>query len=135
MRIESALLFGNLPDGKPLSVRLGVPVKARDKGRGVTEIPLTLDIPAAAVTLLPGSDGRYTGHAELRISALDDQGNQSTAPPLRISLSSARPPDEAGTVQYQTRIFLRGRTAYVVAALYDPVSGEVAVGRADVEAP
>jgi hypothetical protein len=36
-------------------------------------------------------------------------------------------------VHYQTRIFLRGRTSQVVAALYDPVSGEVAAGRVDLE--
>jgi VWFA-related protein len=133
MKIESALLFGELPDGKPLGVRLGTPVKARGKGRGVTEIPLTLDIPTGAVTLLPASDGQYRGTAELRLSALDDQGNQSTAPPLRVDVASPRPPVEAGMVHYQTRIFLRGRTAHVVAALYDPASGEVAAGRADLE--
>jgi VWFA-related protein len=135
MRIESALLFGALPDGKPLGLHLGAPVKARGKGRGVTEIPVTLDIPASAVTLLPGSDGRYRGQAELRLSALDDQGNQSTAPPVRIELSSARAPSATGLVRYETKIFLRGRTTHVVAALYDPVSGEVAAGRVDVTAP
>jgi hypothetical protein len=135
MKIESALLFGELPDGKPLGVHLGAPVKARGKGLGVTEIPLTLDIPASAVTLLPAADGQYRGQAELRIAALDDQGNQSTAPPLRVDVVSAKPPAEAGMVHYQTRIFLRGRTAHVVAALYDPASGEVAAGRVDLEEP
>jgi VWFA-related protein len=135
MKIESALLFGALPDGKPLGLHLGTPVKAQGKGRGVTEIPLTLDIPAAAVTLLPASDGRYRGRAELRISALDDQGNQSTAPPIRVELSSATPPSATGTVRYETRIFLRGHTSHVVAALYDPATGEVAAGRVDVAEP
>jgi VWFA-related protein len=135
MKIESALLFGTLPDGKPLGVRLGTPVKAQGKGRGVTEIPVTLDIPVAALTLLPASDGLYKGQAELRLSALDDQGNQSTAPPIRIDLSSPRPPSETGTVRYETRIFLRGHTSHVVAALYDPVSGEVAAGRVDLREP
>ncbi|HEY4589325.1 MAG TPA: hypothetical protein VII86_08845, partial [Thermoanaerobaculia bacterium] len=133
MRIDSALLFGELPDGKPLGVHLGAPVKAKGRERGMTEIPLTLDIPASAVTLLPASDGQYRGQAELRIAALDDQGNQSAAPPLRIDVSSPQPPAEAGVVHYQTRIFLRGRTSQVVAALYDPVSGEVAAGRVDLE--
>ncbi|MFL6231524.1 MAG: hypothetical protein ACJ76N_00150, partial [Thermoanaerobaculia bacterium] len=135
MKIESALLFGALPEGKPLGLRLGAPVKARGKERGVTEIPVTLDIPASAVTLLPASDGRYKGEAELRIAALDDQGNQSTAPPIRVALSAAKPPSETGTVRYETKIFLRGRTTHVVAALYDPVTGEVAAGRVDVAAP
>jgi VWFA-related protein len=132
MKIDSAVLFGELPDGKPLGVRLGTPVKARGKGLGVTEIPVTLDIPASAVTLLQASDGRYQGRAELRLAALDDQGNQSTAPPVRIDLSSARAPSEAGLVRYETKIFLRGRASRVVAALYDPVSGEVSAGRVDV---
>jgi hypothetical protein len=101
----------------------------------VTEIPLTLDIPASAVTLLPGSDGQYRGQAELRIAALDDRGNQSAAPALRVDVASPRPPAEAGVVHYQTRIFLRGRTTHVVAALFDPVSGEVAAGRVDLEGP
>jgi VWFA-related protein len=132
MKVDSAVLFGELPDGKPLGLRLGAAVKAQGKGWGVTEIPVTLDIPAAAVTLLQASDGSYKGRAELRIAALDDQGNQSTAPPIRIDLSSAKPPSETGTVRYETKIFLRGRTSRVVVALYDPVSGEVAAGRVDV---
>jgi len=132
MKIESALLYGELPDGKPLGLHLGAPVKG--KGR-LTEIPITLDIPVSAVTLLQASDGRYAGHAELRLAALDDQGNQSAAPALRIDLSSAKPPAETGMVHYQTKIFLRGRTSSVVAALFDPLSGEVAAGRVDVKGP
>ncbi|PYQ65156.1 MAG: hypothetical protein DMF53_06055 [Acidobacteria bacterium] len=133
MKIDSALLFGELPDGKPLGIHLGAPVRAKGKGRGMTEIPVTLDIPTSAVTLLPGSDGHYRGQAELRIAALDDRGNQSVAPPLRVDVSSPQPPSEGGVVHYQTQIFLRGHTTHVVAALYDPVSGEVAAGRAELE--
>jgi VWFA-related protein len=132
MKVESAVLFGGLPEGKPLTLHLGTPVKAKGKGLGVTEIPVTLDIPVAAVTLLPGDDGHYKGEAELRLAALDEQGNQSTAPAVRIGLSSAKAPSVAGMVHYETRIFLRGNASRVVAALYDPASGEVAAGKTDV---
>ena len=95
----------------------------------VTQADSVVKVEATRAAPLPVGTNRF------RLVVVDDQGNQSTAPPIRIDLSSPRPPSETGTVRYETRIFLRGHTSHVVAALYDPVSGEVAAGRVDLREP
>jgi len=131
MTVESALLFGDLPEGEPLTVRLGVPASAQEKGikKGVKVIPVTLEIPASAVTLLP-ADGGYAAKVELRLAATDDRGNQSDIPVVPIDLSSPTPPAAGQSLRYETRIFLRGQARRVVAVIYDPLSGKTAAGEA-----
>lgn len=132
MKVESALLFGELPDSDPLILRAGRPVAGRQ--RGVREIPIALEIPVSAVTLLE-ENGRYEGRAELRFAAIDDQGNQSSLPPLAIRLSSLQPPVAGAQVHYTTSLFLHGRASHLVAAIYDPLTGKVAAGRTDLTIP
>ena len=132
MKVGSALLFGELPDAAPLAVHLGAPV--RGKERRTTEIPVVLEIPASAVTMLP-ADGRYAGRAELRLAAMDDEGNQSDIPATAIKLDSPREPGPGALLHYTTRIYLRGRASQVVAVVYDPLSGALAAGKADVRVP
>jgi VWFA-related protein len=135
MKVESALLFGDLPEAEPLAIHLGTPTKGK-KAR-VTEIPLTLDIPASVLTMLPDQTqgGRYAGQAELRLAALDEQGNQSTVPMVPLRLVSPRQPGAATKLRYETRISLRGRANRLVAMIYDPLSGKIAAGRVDVAMP
>ena len=130
MKVESALLFGDLPEAEPLAIHLGTPAR---KAR-VTEIPLSLDIPASVLTMVP-DQGRYTGQAELRLAALDEQGNQSTLPTVPLRLVSPRQPGAASKMRYETRISLRGRANRLVALIYDPLSGKIAAGRVDVAVP
>jgi hypothetical protein len=130
MKVESALLFGDLPEAEPLAIHLGTPAR---KAR-VTEIPLSLDIPASVLTMVP-DQGRYTGQAELRLAALDEQGNQSTVPTVPLRLVSPRQPGAASKMRYETRITLRGRANRLVALIYDPLSGKIAAGRVDVAMP
>jgi VWFA-related protein len=132
MTVESALLFGELPDAEPLTIRLGQPVKG--KNPRVTEIPVTLDIPASAVTLLP-ADGRYSGQAELRLAAMDEKGNQSNVPTVALRLVSPRQPSAGAKLRYETRISLRGRTSRLVATVYDPLTGKMAAGQVSVLTP
>jgi len=132
MKVESALLFGDLPEAEPLAIHLGPPTKGK-KAR-VTEFPVTLDIPASVLTMLP-DEGRYTGRAELRLAALDEQGNQSTVPTVPLRLVSPRQPSATTKMRYETKISLRGRANRLVALIYDPLSGKIAAGRVDVAMP
>ena len=132
MTVESALLFGELPDAEPLTIRLGQPVKGKDPR--VTEIPVTLDIPASAVTLL-AVDGRYSGQAELRLAAMDEKGNQSNVPTVPLRLVSPRQPPAGAKLRYETRISLRGHTSRLVATVYDPLTGKMAAGQVSVATP
>jgi VWFA-related protein len=129
MKVESALLFGDLPEGKPLELHLGTAVKGAK--RGVTDIPLTVDIPVEAVTVLP-AEGQYMAQAQLRLIATDEQGNQSTLPTLGIKLTAPKQPEPGAKLRYTTTVHLRGRANQLVAAVYDPVTGSVAAGKADI---
>jgi VWFA-related protein len=133
MKFESSLLFGDLPPGDTLTVRLGTPVKGAR--RGVTEIPVTVEIPVNAITLLPTEDGRYKGKVQLRFAALDDSGNQSPIPVLDLQLVSPRSPSEGGSVRYQTKVFVRGKVDRLAVALFDPMTGKISAGRASLAAP
>jgi VWFA-related protein len=132
MKVESALLFGDLPDAEPLAIRLGAPAKGRQAR--TTEIPITLDIPASVLAMVP-DQGKYTGRAELRLAALDEQGNQSTVPVVPLRLVSPRQPSASTKMRYETRIALRGKANRLVALIYDPQSGKIAAGRVDVAIP
>jgi VWFA-related protein len=135
MKVESALLFGDLPEAEPLAIRLGTPSKGQ-KGKA-TEIPVTLDIPASVLTMLPDQTqgGRYTTQAELRLAAMDEQGNQSTVPTVPLRLVSPRQPSPTSKMRYETKIVLRGRANRLVALIVDPLSGKIAAGRVDVAMP
>jgi VWFA-related protein len=134
MKVESALLFGEMPDGAPLQLQLGAMTRSTTQ-RGAFEFPLTVDIPAEAVTVLPAEGGKYAAQAQLSLVAMDDRGTQSTMPVIRIKLSSEKPPEPGTKLRYSTTIYLHGRADQLVAAVYDPVTGNVAAGKARMPAP
>jgi VWFA-related protein len=133
MRLESALMFGSVPGTAPLGVRLGAPVRARGRGKGL-EIPVLLAIPTSALTAVP-IDGKYTAQLQLRFAASDDQGNLSDIPGLQLKLASSKPPADGQYVRYDTRITLNGKARHLVAAVYDPLSGKISTGEVDLPVP
>jgi VWFA-related protein len=128
MILESALLFGNLPDAIPMPVRVGT-VQSR---KGSTEIPLTLALPVNAFSAVPMTDGKYRAKLELRIVATDDQGNRSDIQALPLELASDKEPKAGGYVKYETKITIKGKPRQLVLATYDPLSGKIATAQADV---
>ncbi|MEA2564129.1 MAG: hypothetical protein QOH06_5633 [Acidobacteriota bacterium] len=127
MTLESALLFGNLPDALPMPVKLG----AVQRRKGDTEIPLTLALPVSAFTTVP-VDGKYRAKLELRIVATDDQGNRSEIQTLPLELASDKEPKAGGYVKYETKVTIKGKPRQIVLATYDPLSGKIATAQADV---
>ena len=133
MKFESSLLFGDLRADDSLNVRLGAPVKGAR--RGVTEVPVAVEIPVKSITLLPAEDGHYKGRVQMRFAAVDDAGNQSLIPVMDLQLISPRPPSEGGAVRYQTKVLLRGKANRLAVAIFDPMTGKIAAGQANLEAP
>lgn len=127
MMMESALLFGNLPDAIQMPVKLG----AVSKTRAGVEIPITLALPVAAFTAVP-VDGKYHAKLELRVAAIDDQGNRSEIPVIPLDLASDQEPKAGGYVKYETRVTIQGKPKHLVLATYDPLSGKVATSEVDV---
>jgi VWFA-related protein len=127
MMVESALLFGNVPGGVVLPMRVGTPTKTRNG----TEIPITLGLPADVVTLVQVGN-KYAAHSELRFAASDDNGNDSELPILPININSDHPAKPGGFIKFETKITLKGKANHLVATVYDPVSGKLATAETDL---
>jgi VWFA-related protein len=130
MLVESALLFGTVPGGPLLPMRLGTPVKTR-KG---TEIPITLGLPADVVTLVQVGN-KYAAHAELHFAASDKNGNDSELPVVPLDITADHPAKPGGFIKFETKLTLKGDANHLVAAVYDPISGKVATAEADLTLP
>jgi VWFA-related protein len=127
MMLESALLFGNLPDAVQMPVKLGTIAKTK---AGI-EIPLTLALPVNAFTAVP-LEGKYHARLELRVAATDDQGNRSEIPVIPLDLTSANEPKAGGFVKYETKVTVKGKPKHLVLATYDPLSGKIATSEVEV---
>jgi hypothetical protein len=129
MVVESAMLFGSPPGAIPMPMQVGTPVR---DGRKEMVLPITLAIPVAGITVLP-LDGKHVAEMELRVAAIDENGDRSDVPvvPLRMSLDQA-PPAEAH-LRYDTKIRLRRIEQHLIVAIFDPLSGRILTAEADVK--
>ena len=117
---ESALLFGDLPGSIPLGLALGSP---RPKGRGKIEVPVQLNIPMDEVAMLPDGD-HFVAELELRIAAIDEEGNRNELPVVPVILQGPEPPPGVHSV-YETSIKIRNRPHNIVISLYDPLGDRI----------
>lgn len=128
MMVESTLLFGNAPSSETLDVQLGAPTKA---GRGKVEMELTVLVPTRALTFLPAQGG-FVAEAELRVAALDEDGNTSEVPVVPLRLAPATLPGENEVARYRTKLKLRKKKHDLVVSLYDRPSGSIMTRRVEV---
>ena len=129
MQVESAMLFGSAPGSNPLPMQLGKPVRA---GRREVELPITLAIPADAITMVP-LEGKHVAELELRVATVDAEGNRSGIPviPLRLTLDDVS--QIAGKfIRYDTKVRLRRIGQHLIVAIYDPLSSRIFTAEADV---
>ncbi len=131
MKVESALLFGGLPEGTSMPMKVGEIKRTR---RGELEVPLTLGLPVDLMTVVP-VNGKYNAQLELRFAASDLDGSGSEIPVVPVTLTSDHPPTAGKVVKYQTKVTLHGKADHLVVAAYDPLSGKLASAETDVKAP
>jgi len=129
MMVESAMLFGSPPGATPMPIQIGTPVK---EGRKEMVVPFTLAIPVASLTVVQ-LEGKHVAELELRMAAVDENGDRSDVPvvPLRMSLEQA-PPKEA-YLRYDTKVRLRSIPQHLIVAIFDPLSGHLLTAEADVK--
>lgn len=127
--VESTLLFGSSPGEGAMPVKLGEFKKA---GRKFVEVPITLAIPVAAMTVLPQGD-LWVSELELRIAVMDDEGNQAEMPVVPLRLESATEPKPGGFVRYETTLKLRRSKHEIVLAILDPATGRLATNRVEID--
>jgi len=116
---ESLLLFGGGEGLERIRVQAGEPRRA---GWWNIELPVTLEIPAAALTALP-AEGGYQVQATLSMGALDDWGgrNRMRSVPLRLTLPAA--PGPGVYARYETTVKLRKTPQRLVFAVADAAGG------------
>ncbi len=126
--VESALLFGGLPGGRPLGLRFG-PIP---KGKRKVVVPVEVVIPMDEITMLP-HQGRYMAELELRVAVLDEMGNRNDMPVIPVVLAGDGPPPRGSHAIYETAVRIRRQQHDIVVALYDPLTDRVlaSVGRID----
>jgi len=128
MMVESALLFGDAPASQPLDVEVG---RAKRAGWGKVEMPLTVWVPAKALTFLP-KEGGYVAQAELRVAVIDEEGNTSEVPVIPLILETAELPDEDEKIRYRTSMKLRKRKHDLVVSIYDQPSGAILTEKLEI---
>ena len=119
--VEGSLMFGGLPGKDVLEVHFGTPRKA---GFRKILVPMWVTIPVDDLTLLP-IDGQWTNDVEFRISVVDKHGDRSKNLGTRIPIRYPEAPPPGETFVYETELPIRKRMHRFLAALYDPLSGEI----------
>ncbi len=126
---ESALLFGDLPGAQAVGLELG---EMPRKGRGKLTVPMRLEIPMDAITMVPRKRG-FAAELELRIAVVDDGGNRNDMPIIPVLLEGAEPPPPGAHAVYETAIKIRRRPHDVVVSLYDPLSDTILAATAKIQ--
>lgn len=126
MRVESALLFGDVPPGSgPLDVKPGKPKKA---GFGKVHVPLEILVPLDRVTVLPQGD-QHVARLELILAVIDRDGNQSAVPRVPIRLRVPEKPDPGAVGVYVHTILTRKEKQDLLTVIFDPLSGQTLARR------
>jgi hypothetical protein len=128
LMVESAMLFGAPPGTGQMPIQLGKPLPA---GRKQMDLPISLAIPVSGFQTLP-VEGKHVAQVELRIFALDGNGDRSDIPVVPIRIATQEPPPAGKYVRYDTKIRLRRTGQHLVLAIYDPVSGNISTAEVDV---
>lgn len=129
LRLESLLLFGGGEGETSLRVTAGTPRRA---GLWLVELPVTLEIPAAALTPLPAGEG-YEAQATLSMGALDSWGDRSRIEGLPIRLTLSALPAPGTYTRYETTVKVRKGPQKLVFAVEDAAGGGRAWAELEVE--
>ena len=119
--VEGSLMFGGLPGKNVLEVHFGTPRKA---GFRKILVPTWVTIPVDDLTLLP-IDGQWTNDVDFRISVVDKYGDRSKSLGTRIPIRYSEAPPPGETFVYETELPIRKGMHRFLAALYDPLTGEI----------
>jgi VWFA-related protein len=127
LQAESLLLFGGGEDLGRIRVQTG---KSRRAGLWLVELPVTLEIPAGAMTALETGDG-YEVQAILSMGSLDKFGGRTRMENLPLRLTLPKAPAPGVYARYETTLKLRRGPQRLIFSVEDATGG----GRAwaDVE--
>jgi hypothetical protein len=128
LAVESALRFGAPPSVQPLLVRVG---KGERSGVRRMTVPVSIAMPAEALTFLPGPEG-FVVQIELRVAVLDEDGATADTPVVPLTLQFAAVPEPGTLLRYDTQLKLRRKAHDLVVAVYDVPSGPILSSKLEV---
>lgn len=129
LQTESLLLFGGGEGLEEIRVQTGEP---RRSGLWLVEMPVTLEIPAGAMTPLPTGDG-YEVQAILSMGALDKLGGRTPLTSQSLRLTLTEPPGPGVYARYETTLKLRRGPQRLVFSVEDATGGSRAWADLDVK--
>src|SRR5882724_10230427 len=129
MQVESALFFGTPSGAESLPVELGAAVRS---GWREIEVPVSIALPIQAMAVVP-VEGRWRADLELRVAALDENGDRSDVPAVPIQLTFDTAPERGRYVPYNLKLKLRRIRQHLVLALFDSIGGKILTAEADVD--
>lgn len=121
MSVESALLFGGLPEDPRMIVELG---EWRKAGFRKMEIPMTVSLPMDEMTFLPTSTGMLA-ELELRLAVEDEAAQRADIPVIPLRVETNGPPAAGARWAYTVPLRLRRKEHRVLVAIYDMASGRI----------
>jgi VWFA-related protein len=121
------MLGGGGTQPERIRIETGAP---RRTGLATLTLPVTLHIPADALTAAPAAGG-YVLAANLSLGALDRWGARSDLPMVPLRMTVDKQPKPGDVVRYRTVLKMRRARQHVVFTLRDELSGEMVWGKLD----
>ncbi len=128
MLVEGALLLGGSPGNESLEVSFGEPKKA---GFRRLDVPMTIAFPLEDVELL-SVNGQWMNELEFRIRLMNKWGDQATPPAVKVPVVIPKEPTRGDFFIFEMDLKIRKREHRFVAAVYDPLTGELLSTRGTV---
>lgn len=125
MAAEGLLRFGEDLGPSRAAKRIGVELgEARRVGLSAVELPVTLTIPADALTAVPAAEG-YSMEAVLSFGALNRWAARSKLTQVPMRFTAERAPRPGEVVRFQTVLKLRRGPQNVIFTVRDNLSGDM----------
>jgi len=128
MLVEGALLLGGSPGAESLEVSFGEPRKA---GFRRLDVPMKVTVPLDDVELVP-VDGQWANDLEFRIRLMNKWGDQAAPPAAKVRVRIPNEPMPGDLYVFETDLTIRTREHRFVAAVYDPLTGDLLSTRGTV---
>ncbi len=128
MLVEGALLLGGSPGAESLVVSFGEPRKA---GFRRLDVPMKVTVRLDDVELLP-VDGQWANDLEFRIRLMNKWGDQAAPPAAKVQVRIPNEPIPGDLYVFETDLTIRTREHRFVAAVYDPLTGDLLSTRGTV---
>ena len=128
MLVEGALLLGGSPGAESLEVSFGEP---RKSGFRRLDVPMKVTVRLDDVELLP-VDGQWANDLEFRIRLMNKWGDQAAPPAAKVQVRIPNEPMPGDLYVFETDLTIRKREHRFVAAVYDPLTGDMLSARGTV---